>query len=86
MFDQYEYFVFPTFEVIVHCLVPVIGRFRNIVIIILVYHSFINDVHFYLLKLMYCKNDKSKTNTQYSCIQSKHSAYYRVGNRQNNLS
>lgn len=58
MFAQYEYFVFPTFEVLLHCLDPVIGRFRNIIITILVYHSFINDVHFYLLKLMYCKNDE----------------------------
>lgn len=28
----------------------------------------------------------SETNIQYSCIQSKHYAYYRVGHRQNNLS
>lgn len=68
MFAQYEYFVYPTFEVILHCLVPAIGRFRNIIIIILVYHSFINDVHFYLLKLIYCKNGKSETNIQYSCL------------------
>lgn len=70
MFAQYEYFVFPTFEILLHCLVPVIGRLRNIIINILVNHSFINNVHVYLLKLIYCKNDQSETNIQYSCIQS----------------